>query len=58
MTAINNRFECKTPTEQRTSKGGMTMSKMRPTDKPKAHREAVYRGVYQEVDDDSTDAAY
>jgi len=42
-TAINNRFESKSSTEQRTSKGGMTVSKMRPTDKPKAHREAVYR---------------
>ena len=31
--AINNRFESKSSAEQRTSKGGMTMLKMRPTDK-------------------------
>jgi len=29
--------------EQQTSKGGLTVSKMRPTDKPKAHREVVNR---------------
>jgi len=31
--AINNRFESKSSTEQRTSKGGMTVSKMHPTNK-------------------------
>jgi hypothetical protein len=39
----------------------MTVSKMRPTDKLKAHRDAVYsdthREVYQ-VHQDSTEAAY
>jgi hypothetical protein len=46
--AINNRFESKLTTEQRTSKGGMTVSKMRPNDNQvlptirQAHRDAVY----------------
>ena len=39
--AINNGYESTLSTEQSTSKWGMTVSKMPPTDKPQAHREAV-----------------
>jgi hypothetical protein len=48
MMAINTRFESKSSTEQLTSKGGMTVSKMRPNDNQvlpairQAHRDAVY----------------
>jgi len=69
--AINNGFESKSSTEQRTFKGGMTMSKMRPTDnqvlrtnqKPTRMKstekttEQSTSKVYQ-VDHDSIEAAY
>jgi len=52
--AINNRFESKSSTEQRTSKGGMTVSKMHSTE---TRTEKSTSNVYQ-VDQDSIEAAF